>query len=388
MATYSPLPIEPARGEGAIVWDWDGRQYIDLVAGVGVNGLGHAHPRLAAALQEQVAMLIHCSNLYRIREQEELAETLAALSGADRMFFCNSGCEANEAAIKLVRRYAYDRGNVEPVILVADGAFHGRTMATLTATSNPKVRAGFGPLLPGFECVPYNDPNALRNAGDRHAGTVAVMLEPIQGEGGINMPSVDYLRAVRQLCNERGWLLVLDEVQTGIGRTGQWFAHQHAGISPDVMTLAKGLGSGIPIGACLAWGAAADTFNPGSHGSTFGGNPLACRAALTTLAVLAEDGLLARATTLGHAILAALREDLAQVDGVVEIRGLGMMLGIELDRRCEDLMRFALSRGLMINVTGGRVVRLLPPLVLTDEQAALAVRLLADTIRDYLKAQR
>lgn len=381
MATYSPLDFAPASGIGAHLVGHDGHACLDFISGVGVNGLGHAHPRLVSALQAQVARLLHCSNLYRIDEQQKLAERLCELSGAAGVFFCNSGCEANEAAIKLARLHGHQRGIGTPKIIVMDGAFHGRTLATVAATASVKVRTGFAPLPEGFVRVAYNDIAALEALDDPEC--VALLVEPVQGEGGVNLPDNGYLTALREVCNRKGWLLMLDEVQTGIGRTGRWFAHQHSPIRPDVMTIAKGLGSGVPIGACLAWGGAARTFTPGSHGSTFGGNPLACRAGLETLAIIEGDDLLAHALEVGASILQQLREHLADVPQVVQIRGLGLMIGITLDRPCQPLAAQALREGLLINVTAERVVRLLPPLVLSHEEAGEGVAKLVRLIRNW-----
>ncbi|KWV77503.1 MULTISPECIES: aspartate aminotransferase family protein [Pseudomonas] len=383
MATYSPLDFEPSSGIGAHLVGRDGHAYLDLISGVGVNGLGHGHPKLVPALQAQVARLMHCSNLYRIGEQHELAARLSELSGASGVFFCNSGCEANEAAIKLARLHGHNRGIATPKIIVMDGAFHGRTLATVAATASPKVRAGFAPLPEGFVRVPYNDIPALEALDDTEC--VAVLVEPVQGEGGVNLPDTGYLTALREVCSRKGWLLMLDEVQTGIGRTGRWFAHQHSPIRPDVMTIAKGLGSGVPIGACLAWGDAAHTFTPGSHGSTFGGNPLACRAGLETLAIIDADGLLEHALELGAFIVQQLRDKLADLPQVVQIRGLGLMIGITLDRPCQPLVAEALREGLLINVTAERVVRLLPPLVLSREEASAGIATLTHLIRNRIQ---
>src|SRR6266704_2175423 len=341
MNTYSRIPVAFTRGERVWVWDESGKKYLDALAGIAVNTLGHGHPRLARAIAEQSSRLIHASNLYRIAEQEKLADKLAAVSGMESVFFCNSGCEANEAAIKLARLYGHGRGVEIPAIVVMDKAFHGRTLATLSATGNRKVQAGFEPLVAGFVRVPFDDAAAVDAVAQHNASVVAVLVEPVQGEGGINVAHLDYLRALRRICSERGWLLMVDEVQCGIGRTGKWFAHQHANIIADVMTLAKGLGSGIPIGACLAVGPAAGVFKPGNHGSTFGGNPLACVAALTTLDVIAGEDLMARAVALGERIRGGFREALGGVRGVVDIRGSGLMIGIELNRPCGALVQEA-----------------------------------------------
>lgn len=365
MRCYRPLPVAFESGAGAWLRAEDGRRYLDAVGGLAVCGLGHSHPRVTAALVEQAGRLLHSSNLYRIPLQQRLAARLAALSGMERAFFCNSGAEANEAAIKLARLYGISvKGIAEPRIVVAEGAFHGRTLGAWSAS----LRQGFGPLIPGFLQLPYGDAEALGRLQARDE-VAAVLLEPLQGEGGVRMPPPGYLREVRRICDRRGWLLLLDEVQTGMCRTGRWFAYQHEEILPDVLALAKGLGNGMPIGACLARGAAAKLFAPGSHGSTFGGNPLAMRAALAVLDVLEEERLAARAAALGKRLSARLRDGLGDCPGVREIRGMGLMIGIELDRECRDLSARALREGMLLNVAAGRVVRLLPPLILTDEEA-------------------
>lgn len=384
MTTYKRLPVTFERGEGVWLWDDSGKRYLDALAGVAVCGLGHAHPAVRDAICEQAGRLIHTSNIYRIAEQERLGEMLTRLAGMDRAFFANSGAEANEAAIKLARLHAHRRGIENPAILVTEGSFHGRTLATLTATGNRKVQAGFEPLVQGFVRVPYNDPVAVGTAAAHRKNIVAVLVEPIQGEGGIVIPSDDYLPRLRELCDREGWLLILDEIQTGIGRTGRMFGCEHAGVVPDVMTLAKGLGNGMPIGACLARGAAAEVFAPGTHGSTFGGNPLACRVARTVLETMESEGIVANAAAQGAALLAALRESLGGVPGVVEVRGRGLMLGIELDRPCTELVSMALDDGLLINVTAERVVRLLPPLILGSSEAARLVEILSAAVRRFL----
>lgn len=385
MNTYSRLPVAFTHGEGCRLYDDQGRAYLDALAGIAVNTLGHAHPRLVADLSEQVGRLIHTSNLYEVREAEALSDRLAALSGMDEVFLCNSGCEANEATIKLARLYGHKRGIEQPVVVVMESSFHGRTLATLSATGNRKVQAGFEPLVTGFLRVPFGDLAALKLI-EGNANIVAVLLEPIQGEGGINVASAEYLHGVRALCDAHNWLLMFDEVQTGIGRTGKWFAHQHAGIRADVMSLAKGLGSGVPIGACLAAGPAAGVFAPGNHGSTFGGNPLACRAALTTLSVIEADNLLARAESVGARIRDGIAATCADTAGVVAIRGMGLMIGIELDRPCAELVKRALAIGLLINVTADSVVRLLPPLVMSDAEADELVAKLSGLITAFCGA--
>ncbi len=384
MNTYTRQPVAFVRGEGCRVFDAAGKAYLDALAGIAVNTLGHGHPVLTKALAEQVARLIHVSNIYGIPEQERLADRLAALAAMDEVFFCNSGCEANEAAIKLARLYGHQRGIDMPVIVVMEKAFHGRTLATLSATGNRKVQAGFEPLVGGFVRVPFDDLAAIEQVAANNPNVVAVLFEPIQGEGGINIAHNDYMQALRRICDDKGWLFMVDEVQCGVGRTGAWFAHQHASIRPDVMTLAKGLGSGVPIGACLAAGAAAGVFKPGNHGSTFGGNPLACTAALTTLEVIETNRLMAHAVTLGDTIRADFRAALDGVAGVREIRGDGLMIGIELDRPCGVLVAQALAAGLLINVTNDNVVRLLPPLVFTEADARQLVDTLAPLIKGFL----
>jgi len=385
MQTYARQPVAFDRGEGVWLFDENGDRYLDALAGVAVSGLGHAHPVLARALCEQAGRLLHTSNLYRIPLQERLAERLCTLSGLERAFFCNSGAEANEAAIKIARLYAHNRGIENPAIVVMEKSFHGRTMATLSATGNRKVQAGFEPLVTGFVRVPFGDAGAVAALAEHHKNIVAVLVEPYQGEGGVQVPQLDYLAQLRRICDENAWLLMLDEVQTGIGRTGTWFAFQHTDIKPDVMTLAKGLGSGVPIGACLARGVAAETFVAGKHGSTFGGNPLACVAALTTLRVMEDDKLLENAAAVGAFIRADLLHRLAGLAGVREVRGQGLMIGIEIDRTCGDLVKQALARKLLINVTNESVVRLLPPLILKREEAALLTEKLAALIKAFLE---
>jgi acetylornithine aminotransferase len=384
MATYGRLPVAFTRGEGAWLWDGEGKRYLDALSGIAVCGLGHAHPKVRDAICDQAATLVHTSNLYRIPAQEQLGERLCALAGMDRVFFANSGAEANEAAIKLARLHAHRHGVDKPEVLVMEGSFHGRTLATLSATGNRKAQAGFEPLVQGFVRVPYDDLDAIQTAATNRPNIVAVLVEPIQGEGGIVIPNPGYLAALRGLCDEHGWLLMLDEVQTGMGRTGTLFAFQQHGILPDVLTLAKGLGNGMPIGACLARGDAADVLGPGSHGSTFGGNPLACRAASAVLDVLESEQLTERAGTVGARMLANLRRALDGRDGVEAIRGRGLMLGVQLDRPCGDLVAAALADGLLINVTAGRVVRLLPPLVIDDQQADCIADAVARLILAFL----
>jgi acetylornithine/N-succinyldiaminopimelate aminotransferase len=382
MPTYAPQPVAFDRGDGAWLYDTDGRRYLDLLAGIAVNTLGHNHPRLVAAIADQASKIIHTSNLFEIPLRRQLAQRLVDLSGMTNVFFCNSGLEANEAAIKIARKYGHDRGIDLPEIVVYEKAFHGRSLATLSATGNDKVQKGFEPLVPGFVRVPLNDIDALNRIAAERPNVVAVFLEAIQGEGGIQPARTDYLRQVRALCDARGWLMMVDEVQCGTGRTGKWFAHQWAGIRPDVMPLAKGVSSGIPVGAVVAHGAAAEVFKPGNHGTTFGGNPLAMRAGLVTIDVMEEDGLLDHATAMGEVLMGGMRRELAGVPGVREVRGTGLMIGIELDRPCGEVVGLALKAGLVLNVTADSVVRLLPPLILSREQAELAVATLAPILRD------
>jgi acetylornithine/N-succinyldiaminopimelate aminotransferase len=384
MNTYARLPIAFTHGDGSWVTDSRGKRYLDALSGIAVNTLGHNHPVLVAAIAAQAGRLLHTSNLYGMPLQEALADKLAALSGLDEVFFCNSGCEANEAAIKLARFYGHQQGIDSPTIIVMEKAFHGRTMATLSATGNRKAQAGFEPLVAGFVRVPYDDLQAIREIAEHNKSVVAVMLEIVQGEGGINIADVEYQRGLRQLCDERGWLLLCDEVQCGMGRTGTWFGFQHAQIRPDIVTLAKGLGGGVPIGACLAAGKAAGLFQPGNHGSTFGGNQLATTAALTTIAVIEKDQLMANAQTVGAQIRSALAEAFAGVKGVVEIRGQGLMIGIELDRPCGELVTRALDAGLLINVTADKVIRLLPPLTFSADEGRQLVAGLRALVLGFL----
>ncbi len=384
MHNYAPLPVTFEKGKGAWLWDNKGRKYLDALSGVAVCGLGHAHPAVADALCAQARSLIHTSNWYHIEHQETLAQKLTALAGMDRVFFSNSGAEANEAAIKLARLYGHQKDISTPTIIVMEGSFHGRTMATLTATGNRKVQAGFEPLVKGFVRAPYNNLNALETIAQNNSDVVAVLVEPIIGEGGILIPAKNYLSGIRKLCDDNGWLMILDEIQTGIGRTGKWFAFQHSGISPDIMTLAKGLGNGVPIGACLAKGAAAELFQPGHHGSTYGGNPLVCAAALAVLETLEKEQLNARVGQLGETMLAAFKAALTDVDDIVDIRGLGLMLAIELNRPCAEILQQALDAGLLLNVTAGNVVRLLPPLVISDDEAEQIVTITCDLIKNFL----
>ena len=384
MATYSRLPVTFEKGEGVWLWDTNGKRYLDALSGVAVCSLGHAHPAIAEAICKQASTLVHTSNIYGIANQQALGEALTSLSGMDRVFFSNSGAEANEAAIKLARLHGHSRGIGEPTIIVMENSFHGRTMATLTATGNRKVQSGFEPLVRGFTRVPYGDLDAIRNVAAGARNIAAVLVEPVQGEGGVNVPEAGYLAGIHEICDQHGWLMMVDEIQTGMSRTGSWFAFQQEGILPDVMTLAKALGNGMPIGACLARGPAADLFGPGSHGSTFGGNPLACAAGLAVVSTMQEENLPLKAQQLGDHIVEGLREALHAVDAVREIRHKGCMIGIELDRPCGELVSQALAAGLLINVTAGNVIRLLPPLVMNSEEADALVTGLAAAVREFL----
>jgi len=384
MNTYGRLPVAFERGEGVWLWDTQGKRYLDALAGVAVNAVGHSHPKLVAALREQIGKLIHTSNIYQIAAQEKLADRIAAASGMDSVFFCNSGAEANEAAIKLARYYGHKKGIETPAVVVLEKSFHGRTMATLSATGSRKVQAGFEPLMTGFVRVPFNDLEAVRRVAASNRNVVAVLAELVQGEGGVSVCGDDYLKGLREICDANGWLLMLDEVQTGMGRTGKMFAFQHYGVMPDVVSLAKGLGGGVPIGACVARGEAATLFKPGSHGSTFGGNPLACTAALTTIDIIESEDLCRNADEIGARIRNNLQRALAETEGVRDVRGKGMMIGIELDRPCGDLVKTALEAGLLINVTADNVVRLVPPLVMSAAEADELTGALAPMIRSFL----
>ncbi|HUE91063.1 aspartate aminotransferase family protein [Pseudomonas sp.] len=382
MHTYARQPVSFSRGQGAFLWDTHGVQYLDAIAGVAVTSLGHANPEIAAAIAAQAGQLLHTTNMFRIEWQEQLGERLCTLSGMQRAFFCNSGAEANEAALKLARLHANARHVAQPQVLVMENSFHGRTLATLAATGNPAVQRGFEPLMPGFIRVPYDNIAAIREAAAQSPDIVAVLVEPVQGEGGVHAASAGYLQALRQLCDEHDWLMMVDEVQTGLGRTGTWFGFQHAGIVPDVITLAKALGNGFPIGACLARGQAAELFSPGHHASTFGGNPLACRVGCSVLDIMERDHIPLRAATSGRRLLAALQEALGNHHEVVAIRGLGMMVGIELNRPCAELVgRARDEQRLLITVTRGTTIRLLPPLICEDVEiddiAARVTRLLS-----------
>ena len=389
MNTYGRVPIAMSHGQGCRLWDINGKAYLDGLGGIAVNTLGHNHAKLVPALQDQIAKIIHSSNYYHVPGQEVLAKKLVELSGMTNVFFCSTGLEANEAALKLARKFGHDKGIERPEIVVYDKAFHGRSIATLSATGNPKIQAGFGPLVEGFIRIPLNDVNALKKATDGNPNVVAVFFEAIQGEGGINPMHMDYLKEVRRLCDENDWLLMIDEVQCGMGRTGKWFAHQWAGIVPDVMPLAKGLGSGVPIGAVVAGPKAAHIFQPGNHGTTFGGNPLAMRAGVETIRIMEEDGLLANATAMGDYLKASLTRELAAelASGVVkEIRGQGLMLGIDLSKPCSVILGQAAEKGLLLSVTADTVVRLVPPLIINAQEVDELVGILCPLIKQHLAA--
>ncbi len=385
MSSYQPLPVAFEHGSGVWLTDQDGQQYLDALSGIGVCGLGHAHPDVTQAIADQAGKLLHTSNLYHIPLQEELAARLTSLAGMDKVFFANSGAEANEAAIKIARLYGHKKGIDHPVIITATGSFHGRTMATLSATGNPKVQDGFAPLVEKFNHVSYNDIEALNSVID--GNVVAVMLEPIQGEGGIIIPDEGYLQSVREICDQNNCLLILDEIQTGMCRTGKWFAFQHENITPDVMTLAKALGNGMPIGACLAKGLAAELVKPGSHGSTFGGNPLASRAGLAVIDILAKQKLHENAAKLGAQMLESFKQGFSEIKGVVSVRGKGLMLGIELDKECAQLVTMALEEHLLINVASDNVIRLLPPLIIDEDLAQQIVEKVIRLVKAFLKQE-
>ena len=384
MTTYGRLPIALSHGQGVWVWDVNGKKYLDGLGGIAVNTLGHNHPRLVPALQDQLTKLIHTSNYYHVPLQEELAAQLVERSGMTNVFFCNSGLEANEAALKLARKFGHDKGIENPQIVVYEKAFHGRSIATLSATGNPKIQAGFGPLVEGFIRVPLNDIDALKKATAGNPNVVAVLFETIQGEGGLHQMRSDYLQQVRALCDSSDWLMMVDEIQTGFGRTGKWFAHQWAGITPDVMSLAKGLGSGVPIGAVVAGPKAANLFQPGNHGTTFGGNPLATRAGVETIRIMEEDKLLENAATVGAHLKAALQRELGSLPGVKDVRGQGLMLGVELDRPCGELIGLAADAGLLLSVTADSVIRFVPSLTLTADEADQIVALLVPLVKQLL----
>ncbi|HDN25870.1 MAG TPA: aspartate aminotransferase family protein [Thioploca sp.] len=383
MSNYTRLPVTFVKGEGAWLWDTQGTRYLDALSGIAVCGLGHAHPAVTAAICEQANQLLHTSNLYGIAHQQALADGLVRITGMDSAFFCNSGAEANEAALKIARLYGHNQGYELPTVIVTEGSFHGRTLATLTATGNPKIQVGFAPLLEGFVRVPYNNVDAMAEVAKQHPEIVAVLVEPATGEGGVVIPDDDYLVKVRELCDQNHWLLMLDEIQTGMGRTGQWCAYQHTDIRPDVLTLAKGLGNGVPIGACLARGKAAETFQPGNHGSTFGGNPFVCRVALAVIETIEQDNLRQRAHALGQRFSQGLTKALEGVEGVQEIRAKGLMIGIELKEPCSQLVTKALEQQLLINVTAERVIRLLPPLILSDAQADDIIKTVSQLVREF-----
>ncbi|MBH2008800.1 MAG: aspartate aminotransferase family protein [Xanthomonadaceae bacterium] len=385
MNTYGRLPIALSHGQGCRVWDVNGKSYLDALGGIAVNTVGHNHPRLVAALREQIGKIIHSSNYYHVPLQETLAAKLVELSGLENVFFCSTGLEANEAALKLARKFGHDKGIERPEIVVYEKAFHGRSIATLSATGNPKVQAGFGPLVEGFIRVPINDINELKAATEGNPNVVAVFFEAIQGEGGVHSMTDDYLRQARALCDERDWLLMIDEVQCGMGRTGKWFAHQWSGIKPDVMPLAKGLGSGVPVGAVVAGPRAAHIFAPGNHGTTFGGNPLAMRAGVETIRIMEEDGLLENAVTVGNHLRAALSRELGALPGFKEIRGRGLMLGIELTKPCGTLVNRAAENGLLISVTADTVIRMVPSLIMTTAEADEVVAILCPLVRQLLQ---
>lgn len=387
MNTYARLPVTFEKGDGAWLWDAQGNRYLDALSGIAVCGLGHAHPAVASAIADQAQKLIHTSNIYGVALQNQLADQLIQITQMDKVFFCNSGAEANEAAIKIARRYGHEKNIEIPHIVVLENSFHGRTLATLTATGNRKVQAGFEPLVQGFIRAPYNDLDALRNIAHNRKDVVAILLEPVLGEGGIRIPDTDYLQQIRALCDEHEWLMMLDEIQTGMCRTGKWFAYQHANISPDVITVAKGLGNGVPIGACIAGTHASSVLGPGNHGSTFGGNPLACRAALAVIDTLEQHNLAARATVLGKTIVQRLQTRIGNTPGVADIRGLGLMIGVELEVPCTSLMKQALTHGILINVTAQKVIRILPPLVLSDDQALQIADKISDLVEEFLSSR-
>jgi acetylornithine aminotransferase len=384
MNTYARQPVAFARGQGVWLWDEAGKKYLDALAGIAVNTLGHNHPRLVRALSEQIARVIHTSNLFRIPVQEAAADRVAAITGLDEVFFCNSGLEANECALKVARKYGHDRGVAEPAIIVMEKAFHGRSLATLSATGSRKVQAGFEPLVQGFVRVPLNDLEAVRQVAAHNRNVVAVFIEPIQGEGGINVARFEYLRGLKEICDRHEWLFMSDEVQCGLGRTGKWFVYQHAGFLPDVVPLAKGLGSGVPVGACVTGGRAKGVFKPGNHGSTFGGNPLAMTAVVTTIDTMRDENLLASALKVGDAIREGLAAGLAGVAGVTEVRGRGLMLGVELNRPCGEIVARALDAGLVLNVTADNVVRLLPALIMSESEGREVVERLVPLVREFL----
>ncbi|HTM62434.1 MAG TPA: aspartate aminotransferase family protein [Burkholderiales bacterium] len=382
MNTYARQQVAFVRGEGVWLWDEEGRKYLDALAGIAVNTLGYAHPKFTKALTARInSGVIHTSNLWRIPDQEAAADRVAEITGLDEVFFCNSGLEANEAAIKVARKYGHEKGVAEPAIIVMEKAFHGRSLATLSATGSRKVQAGFEPLVSGFVRVPLNDLEAVRQVAEHNKNVVAVFIEPIQGEGGINVSRLEYLRGLKEICDKKQWLFMSDEVQCGLGRTGKWFVYQHAGFLPDVVPLAKGLGSGVPVGACVVGGRAKGVFKPGNHGSTFGGNPLAMTAVRTTIDTMKEEGLLANAVRIGDVI----RGGLPRIDGVTDIRGMGAMIGVELARPCGELVKQALEAGLVLNVTAENVIRMLPPLIMSEAEARMVVERLSPLVQRFLE---
>ncbi len=383
MKTYAPLPVTFTHGEGVWLWDNKGNKYLDALCGIAVTGLGHAHPAISEAICGQAGRLLHTSNLFEIELQKQLAEKLTALAGMENVFFSNSGAEANEAAIKIARLYGKKKGIKQPTIIVTENSFHGRTLATLSATGNRKVQAGFEPLVSGFSRAPYNDLDAIKSIAKHDKNIVAVMVEPIQGESGINIPDENYLPEIRKICDEYGWLMILDEIQTGVGRSGQWFAFQHFNIKPDIMTLAKALGNGVPIGACVAQGEAAVTFQPGNHGTTFGGNPLACRTALAVLDTIEQNRLVKRAGILGERIINGLRQNLSGLPHVVDIRGKGLLIAVELDSPCKELAKQGLEQGIVINVANENRIRLLPPLILSDDEADMIIEKVSFLVNNF-----
>jgi len=392
MKTYAPLNVTFEHGEGAYLWDTNKQKYLDSLSGIAVCGLGHAHPAVTKTISEQAAKLLHTSNLYQIDKQQHLADQLCEISGLQRVFFSNSGAEANEAAIKIARLFGHKNNIDNPGIIVMEHSFHGRTMATLSATGSRKVQAGFEPLVQGFVRAPYNNIEAIKNIADNNNDVVAILVEPIQGEGGVNIPDADYLNQLREICNQNNWLLMLDEIQTGMARTGEWFAFQHNKIQPDVMTLAKALGNGVPIGACLANDKAGDVLQPGNHGSTFGGNPLMCATASTVIDTIKTENLLNNVNSMGNYIVNAFKNKLLQLDGVREVRGMGLMIGIELDTEhlkhdCTELVKLALDKNLLINVTAGNVIRLLPPLIINQEQADVIIDTVSELVIASLQKQ-
>ena len=388
MSTYNRLPVSFTHGKGALLFDANGNEYLDALSGIAVCGLGHAHPAITAAIAEQAGKLLHTSNLYGIELQQRLADRLTSISGMDTVFFGNSGAEANEAAIKLARLYGHNKGISKPSIIVMENSFHGRTMATLSATGNRKVQAGFEPLVQGFVRVPYDDIDAVVAVAENNPEVVAILVEPIQGESGVNVPADDYLNRLREICDDHGWLLMLDEIQTGMGRTGEWFAFQHNGIQPDVVTLAKALGNGVPIGACMASGEAANTLQPGTHGSTFGGNPLACSAALAVIETIEREKLLAHVQAISTFMFDNFRHQLSDIEGVRDIRGKGLMIGIELEQECTELVDMALEKHLLINVAGNNRIRLLPPLVIDESQADSIVKNVSELVFNFLSKEK